>query len=38
LGVDEEAVESKDVLKDHFMNGFIPFVLTWVVAYNLINF
>lgn len=38
LGVDEEVVESKDVLKDHFMNGFIPFVLTWVVTYNLINF
>lgn len=38
LGVDEEVVESKDVLKDHFMNGLIPFLLTWVIAYNLINF
>jgi hypothetical protein len=38
LGADEEAVETKDVLKDHFMNGFFPFLLTWVVAYNLINF
>jgi hypothetical protein len=25
-------------LKDHFMNGLIPFLLTWVIAYNLINF
>ena len=25
LGADEEAVETKDVLKDHFMNGFFPF-------------
>ena len=38
LGADEEAVETKDVLKDHFMNGFFPFMLTWVLGYNLINY
>lgn len=38
LGADEEAVETKDVLKDHFMNGFFPFLLTWVLGYNLINY
>jgi hypothetical protein len=38
LGVDDEVVEAKDVLKEHFMNGFFPFLLTWVVMYNLINF
>jgi hypothetical protein len=38
LGVDEEAVETKDVLKDHFMNGFFPFLLCWILGYNFINF
>jgi hypothetical protein len=38
LGADEEAVETKDVLSSHFMNGAFPFLLTWVLAYNLINF
>jgi hypothetical protein len=38
LGVDEDTVETKDVLKDHFMNGFVPFLLCWVVGYNFINF
>ena len=38
LGAEEEAVETKDVLKEHFMNGFFPFLLTWLVTYNLINF
>ena len=38
LGVDEEVVETKDVLKEHFMNGFFPFLLSWIVVYNLINF
>jgi hypothetical protein len=38
LGVDEEVVETKDVLKEHFMNGFFPFMLSWIVTYNLINF
>lgn len=38
LGVDEEIIETKDVLKEHFMNGFFPFLLSWIVMYNLINF
>lgn len=38
LGVDEEVVETKDVLKEHFMNGFFPFLLSWVIGYNLLNF
>ena len=38
LGVDEEVVETKDVLKEHFMNGFFPFLLTWIVVFNVINF
>lgn len=38
LGADEEVVETKDVLKDHFMNGFFPFLLSWVLTYNVINF
>ena len=38
LGVDEETVEPKDVLKEHFMNGFFPFLLAWILGYNLINF
>ena len=38
LGVDEEVVETKDVLKQHFMNGFFPFLLSWIITYNLINF
>jgi hypothetical protein len=38
LGADEETVETKDVLKDHFMNGFFPFLLSWTVAYNIINY
>lgn len=38
LGVDEEVVETKDVLKEHFMNGFFPFLLSWVLCYNIINF
>jgi hypothetical protein len=38
LGVDDEVVETKDVLKEHFMNGFFPFLLSWVIVYNLINF
>jgi hypothetical protein len=38
LGADEEVVETKDVLKDHFMNGFFPFLLSWLVTYNLINY
>lgn len=38
LGVDEEVIETKDVLKEHFMNGFFPFLLSWILGYNLINF
>jgi hypothetical protein len=38
LGVDEDVIETKDVLKEHFMNGFFPFLLTWIVLYNLINY
>jgi len=38
LGLDEDVVETKDVLKEHFMNGFFPFLLTWIVLYNLINY
>jgi hypothetical protein len=38
LGANEEVVETKDVLKDHFMNGFFPFLLSWLVTYNLINY
>ena len=38
LGVEEEVIENKDVLKEHFMNGFFPFLLTWIVLYNAMNF
>ena len=38
LGVEEEIIETKDVLKEHFMNGFFPFLLTWIILYNLINY
>jgi len=38
LGVEEDMVETKDVLKEHFMNGFFPFLLTWIILHNLINY
>lgn len=38
LGVDEDVIETKDVLKEHFMNGFFPFLLTWIILHNLINY
>ena len=38
LGTDEDVIENKDVLKEHFMNGFFPFLLSWIVTYNIINF
>jgi hypothetical protein len=38
LGVEEEVIETKDVLKEHFMNGFFPFLLTWIVLHNLIHY
>lgn len=38
LGVEEDVVETKDTLKEHFMNGFFPFLLTWTILHNLINY
>jgi hypothetical protein len=38
LGVEEDTVETKDTLKEHFMNGFFPFLLTWIILHNLINY
>ena len=37
LGVEEDTIESKDVLKEHFANGFFPFLLSWTVGYNLLS-
>ena len=38
LGVDEEVVPTRDILKEHFMNAFFPFLLVWTLIYNFINF
>lgn len=37
MGVEEDVVETKDVLKEHFMNGFFPFLLAWIITYNVLN-
>ena len=38
LGVDEEVVPTRDLLKEHFMNAFFPFLLSWTLTYNFLNF